>query len=1745
MASFRNFQFLLLAAFSSAAVAGCACGQSPIRKFQPVQLEAGFHAEGAAFGDLDGDGHIDVVAGPFLWLGPAFVERIEIRPPAAFDPKGYSDSFFSFIHDMDGDGRPDVVEIGFPGRDAAWMRNPGRAGGHWERHVVFRGVDNESPHFTDLTGDGRPELICMHGGRFGFARADWSRPAEPWTFHGISEAGYGGAFTHGLGVGDVDGDGRMDILWRGGVWLQPSDPSGVEPWPHHPFPFASRGGAQMLVTDVDGDGLNDVITSLDAHGYGLAWYRQAPDERGLMFHGQRLMGDRPGDNPYGIAIGNLHALALCDMDGDGIPDIVLGNRALAHGGRDPADRDPSALAWIRIVRGPDGVEFVPHIIHKRSGVGTQVVAGDITGNGLPDVVVSNKTGTWIHLQREIPSNEEELAAEAPRIRSVPDPGVLPKSADGRVLNLDCESGDLSDWTAEGDAFRGQPVKWDTVHPRRPDMASRHQGEFWIGTFEIDRSDRATGSLTSEPFPVTHPWASFLIGGGAGAGVGAEILCDASGEVLHRERGRNREDMHRAAVDLRAHRGRTVRLRVFDRESGGWGHVNFDDFRFHDSEPDLSGTPDAPAPPQVRGFEAETAARRMMPPPGFRVDPIAAEPRLHQPIAFAIDERGRLWIVEAHTYPVRAPDGQGRDSIVVFSDADGDGLFETRTVFAEGLNLASGIEVGFGGVWIGAAPYLLFIPDGDGDLVPDGPPEVILDGFGYQDTHETLNSFIWGPDGWLYGCHGVFTHSRVGRPGTPRSERIPINAGVWRFHPVRREFEVFAHGTSNPWGVDFDDRGQAFITACVIPHIFHAIQGGRYHRQAGSHFNPFTFEDLKTIADHLHYVGPTPHSGNLVSGEAGGGHAHCGCTIYLGDQFPAAYRGRVLMGNIHGNRINSDLIRSRGSGYVASHGPDFLLANDRWFRGIAMRTGPLGDLFLIDWYDKQACHRTAPEAWDRTNGRLYRVSYGPPRTGAVDLGTLPSIDLAALAAHPNEWHVRTARRLLQERAPCPEAREALLQIALGSSPAPVRLRGLWALHVAGGLDELHVRRFLGDADEYVRAWAVQLVCERPASIPPHRDRLLELARGDPSPKVRLYLASALGRVDAHLALDIAAALAARSEDAHDANIPLLLWYGIEPFADSHPDRFLEIAGGARIPKVRRFGFRRLAAAAGPGLQLLVARLASAPESARIEILEEMLAGLAIRGEVAAPAGWDSLRDHLAASPDAAIRDRATELAARFGDAEAVPELQARVLDGGLGPAGRLDALAALLRHGEADLEDLLHRLLEDPLLRIHAIRVLAERGSAATPERIIAIFPGLAGDERNAALAALAARPGSALALLDAISQGRLPADMLDDASLRRQFERHGDPELNARIASLRPVFKTSGLKAKQAIEAMLLRFPPEAVAGADPARGRSLFVQTCMNCHRLFDAGRDVGPDLTGSNRRDLRYLIENLVDPSAEVAGEYRSTTVWMDDGRVLDGIVAAETPESLTLKTATDTQLILLKDVARDGDGSLLMQRSQSSMMPAGQLDSMTDAQIRDLLAYLGSEGQVPVRADARSAPWFHSGRDLHFWDAPPPAWSLDDGVLAARPGSNSPGEAVAGSHFLAGDFRLTLEIRTEGNDTRAGIGLRGGGRPGYPRPGLRVLAGPGRRGVLTDAAGRLTLARPAHSIPEREWNTVEIVASGSRILVAVNGRLCADVDDPSLPREGLISLHALPEPRGEARFRKLRLEVDPEPVLKTLDP
>ncbi len=747
------------------------------------------------------------------------------------------------------------------------------------------------------------------------------------------------------------------------------------------------------------------------------------------------------------------------------------------------------------------------------------------------------------------------------------------------------------------------------------------------------------------------------------------------------------------VDLTPHLGKEMIVRLVDNQTGGWGHLNFDDFRLHDARPPIPGRRTAIDVFQHAGLPPSQAASVMTVPPGFKVTLFAGEPDVHQPIAFAIDDRGRLWVAEAFSYPVRVPDSQARDQIVIFEDTDNDGHFDSKKVFADKLNLVSGLEVGFGGVWVGAAPQLLFIPDKDADDRPDGPPQVVLDGWGLEDTHETLNSFIWGPDGWLYGCPRGFSrtlqgrqarHARQGpRPAQRRDLAVSPDEG-----PLR---SLRPRGDEQPLGLsDFDARGQSFLTSCVIPHsLYHIIPGARYERQGGQHFEPYTFDDIKTIADHRHYVGnirdhawwghaPLPQDATLA---AGGGHAHAGCMIYQGDAWPASYRGSVYMNNIHGARINRDVLKPDGSGFVGSHGPDLLVANDSWSQIISLKSGPDGNVYMIDWYDGQQCHVADPDRPDRSNGRIFKVSYGQTKPIAVNVRSLPDRELAQLANHPNVWHSRMALRVIEERGKLgPEAVDVLRAMTRPGGEAYGALRGLWALHILG-LPADPQGAFHFDGPEAVVGWRVRLAFEDKSPSAALLTAVRDLSATTSSPVVRLEIASALQRTPLDDRWPILEALLARGEDARDRNIPYLLWYAAEPLAERDASRLLSVALNGKIPMVRDFAIRRVGAIGTPVAigGLVDAIAASRDAETRLALVRGLNEAAKGRRQVAMPARWPDVFAALAKDADAETRSQATALGLTFGDASARNTLREVVTDARRPTPGlRREALAALLK-----------------------------------------------------------------------------------------------------------------------------------------------------------------------------------------------------------------------------------------------------------------------------------------------------------------------------------------------------------------------------------------------------------------------------------------------------------------------------------
>ena len=385
--------------------------------------------------------------------------------------------------------------------------------------------------------------------------------------------------------------------------------------------------------------------------------------------------------------------------------------------------------------------------------------------------------------------------------------------------------------------------------------------------------------------------------------------------------------------------------------------------------------------------ADEVARTAVLPEGFRLEVFASEPDVRQPIAIDFDEKGRLWVAECYTFaetPLRW-DLNLNDRLTILEDTNGDGKSDKRTVFWDQGKRLTSVAVGAGGVWVTCAPQLLFIPDADGDLVPDGEPVVMLDGFDAETIgHNIVNGLKFGPDGWLYGRHGITSTSSIGVPGSPMEERIPLNCGIWRFHPVTKTFEVVCHGGTNPWGLDWNEDGQLFYTNTVIGHLWHAIPGAFYERMFGAHLNPLAYESIGHTADHYHWDRGSEKWSDIRDGisdktsELGGGHAHMGCLIYQGGVWPKEYHGKLFTNNLHGRRINMDILAREGNGYVGTHGKDFLQIQDPWFRGLDLITGPDGQVWINDWCDTGECHDN--DGIHRSSGRIYRIVYDGPEKG---------------------------------------------------------------------------------------------------------------------------------------------------------------------------------------------------------------------------------------------------------------------------------------------------------------------------------------------------------------------------------------------------------------------------------------------------------------------------------------------------------------------------------------------------------------------------------------------------------------------------------------------------------------------------------------------------------------------------------------------------------------------------------------------
>lgn len=961
--------------------------------------------------------------------------------------------------------------------------------------------------------------------------------------------------------------------------------------------------------------------------------------------------------------------------------------------------------------------------------------------------------------------------------------------------------------------------------------------------------------------------------------------------------------------------------------------------------------------------AEEVARTMELPPGFKCQVFAAEPDVQQPIAMAWDAKGRLWVAENYTYaenPARW-DTKLRDRIIILEDKDGDGKHDGRKVFWDQGSYLTSVEIGYGGAWILHNGTLSFIADKNGDDVPDGEPEILLDGFNTKTIgHNIVNGLRWGPDGWLYGRHGITDTSSVGAPGTPADKRVKFNCAIWRFHPTRKVLEAVAHGGTNSWGHDWNADGELFMINTVIGHLWHVIPGAYYRRMFGTHLNPYVYEVIEQTADHFHWDTGSEKWSDIRTGisnktlELGGGHAHVGMLIYQGGTWPKEYHGAMLTCNLHGNRINMDKLVREGCGYTGKHAPDFMKAKDKWFRGIDLLTGPDGNVFVADWSDTGECHDN--DGVHRTSGRIYKIVYGEPKKAEpINVAALKDEELVKLLGSENNWWVRTAQqKMWQTVAAGYEPKHsadlpAMRELAGKTFPVNARLVALSTRNALGLPDGSMTTEHLADESEALRMNALknQLTdrvfhkSDEAKVIAP----LAKLAQTDPSGLVRLHLASALQRLPLEARWPIATALAQHEEDANDRQQPLMIWYGIEPAVAADPMKGVEFIANAKISTVRRLVARRIAEdieKQPTAVDALVA-LMTKEAAVREDILAGMAAGLEGFSTAKKPKGWDEF----VAVAKAANADHLQTLSLTFGSGRASDELIAIVKNAEGDANARRNAFTGLTRSAKPELLPIVRSLINDKVLGTAARSALAAYDDPNIPKALLNPWPGRSEEQQAATVATLVTRPTFAHALLDAVKSGQVPVAIITPYQARA-IRSLNDADLTTKLTAIWGELRDTPEAKKAELADWTAKLTPERLAKGEAAKGKLIFTAVCASCHKLYGEGGMIGPDLTGGDRHKLTYLLENIVDPNAIVPADYRMSVFKLKDGRTLTGVIPAQTEKAITIQTPAEKLTIEKSQITEQ-------QQLPMSLMPEGQLTALGEENVVHLMAYLQSLGPV----------------------------------------------------------------------------------------------------------------------------------------------------------------------------------------------
>ena len=944
--------------------------------------------------------------------------------------------------------------------------------------------------------------------------------------------------------------------------------------------------------------------------------------------------------------------------------------------------------------------------------------------------------------------------------------------------------------------------------------------------------------------------------------------------------------------------------------------------------------------------------------GLAIETVLHEPLVAQPTHVSFDARGRLWVSHYVQYPYPAGLRQisrdkyyrakydrqprppphhtpGRSRVTVHEDTDGDGAYDTHKVFADKLGLANAALPGRDGVWVMHTPHLLFYPDRNADDIPDGDPVVHLAGFGFEDTHSVANGLAWGPDGWLYGAQGSTVSCRVTRPGIdpPGAPGVHFEGCmVWRYHPESREFEIFAEGGGNVFGLEFDADGRLFSGHNGGgTRGFHYVQGGLYLKQGkspgkfGPPDNPFAFGELPMMPG-----GSIPRfSHNVIA--------------VNGSAMPDAWQGRLLGADpLHRHLVLSE--RSvRGASFTTRDIGFPVKNSDVAFRPVYMANAPDGSLLIADFYERYIAHGQHYQSQiDPTSGRVYRLrAKAKPLVADTNLSAKTDGQLIGLLAHPNKWHRQTAVRLLGHRATA--VTNAKLRKQIKAETGRAALHGLWALHQAGGLDDAFAAELLGHPYPHVRSWAVRLRGDQRELSTGFFSAVRRLARREGHSEVRSQIAGTAMRLPRDQALGLATGLLSRTDDIDDPFIPLQCWWVLERHCENDRGAVLELFRDRsffRQPMVERHILERLMRRlAARGRQDDFIGCAGLLKNAPTQLhRDKLMAGFtqALEGQ-ALPRLPDELIEQLRQldNPPLVLR-------VRLGDSAALGQALSVIADTAKPTKDRIELIRATSDAGVDGLKPSLLILVQtEPNADVVVAGLLALQRFVddSLGQAVVGRYPEFPAAARPTAISFLASRPAWSRRLLAAVKSGSLAKRDIA-ASTVEVLLAHG----GSVAAQARNLWPSAG-EAKpttQAAEIARVRSVVEGRPGS-PYRGRELYMQRCAACHKLFHKGGQIGPNLTHYQRNDLDTLLPGILDPSREIREGFEQMHVQTRDGRLLSGFLTDRTDK-----------LLILRGI--DG-GDTVVEQSQvestyvspRSLMPEGLLVGLTDQQIRDFFAYL----------------------------------------------------------------------------------------------------------------------------------------------------------------------------------------------------